>query len=104
MQISKQLMLSYQTVCEWIKRYQQDGDYSSKQGVGCGRAVRFMDKEKILEYLELNPDANGIEIRDSVAPELPMSTFYDTLARLKISYKKKSPNTKKEAKWLEKNL
>ena len=94
--ISKQFMLSYQTVCGWIKRYEQDGDYRSKQGVGCGRAVRFKEEEKILEYLELNPDVNAIEIRDAVAPELPMSTFYDTLARFKISYKKRAQVQKKK--------
>jgi transposase len=34
MEISKIFMISYQTVCDWIKRYKKDSDYASKQGVG----------------------------------------------------------------------
>jgi len=104
MEISKIFMMSYQTVCDWVKRYKKDGDYSSKQGVGCGRAVKFTDEGKVLEYLEANPDANAIEIRDAVVPALPMSTFYDTLNRFGITYKKKSLNTRSEAQWLGKSL
>ena len=36
----------------------------SKQGSGCGRAMRFNDKNAILKFIEENPDANGIDIRD----------------------------------------
>ena len=64
----------------------------------------MLDKNKILEYLKSNPDANGIEIRDVVAPDLPMSTFYDTLARFNITYKKKNQNINNEAMWIEKTL
>ena len=99
MAISKIFMISYQTVCDWVKRYKEEGDYSSKQGVGCGRAIRFTDKDKILEYLKSYPDASGIEVRDAIAPDLPMSTFYDTLARLNITYKKKNPSISNEARW-----
>lgn len=90
LEISKIFGICYATACDWINRYQTTGDYSSKQGIGCGKKQRFTDKQKILNYLKSNPDANGIEIRDSVAPELPMSTFYDTMSRLGITYKKKS--------------
>ncbi len=88
--ISRMFHIGYDTVCDWINRYEMSGDYSSKQGVGCGRKQRFDDKELILQFIENNPDANGIEIRDAVAPELPMSTFYDTLKRLNITYKKRA--------------
>ena len=91
-------------VGQYTWRITRGGDYSSKQGVGCGRAVRFTEKGKVLKYLESNPDSNGIEIRDALAAELPMSTFYDTLKRLGISYKKKSLNTKNEVWRLEKSL
>ena len=104
MEISKIFMISYQTVCDWVKRYKKDSDYSSKQGVGCGRAVKFTDEAKVLEYLEANPDANAIEIRDAIVPGLPMSTFYDTLDRFGISYKKKNLDTRSEAQWLGKSL
>ena len=99
MAISKLFGICYESIRDWVKRYKKDGDYSSKQGVGCRRAVRFTDKNKILEYLRSNPDASSIELRDAVAPDLPMSTFYDTLARLNITYKKKNPSISNEARW-----
>jgi transposase len=89
-EISKLFGICYESVRDWIKRYKKDGDYSSKQGVGCGRAVRFTDKNQILEYLKSYPDASGVEMRDAIVPNLPISTFYDTLARLKITYKKRA--------------
>ena len=89
-EISITFKVGYDTVLDWIKRYITTGDYSSKQGVGCGRAMRFNDRKAILTFIEENPDANGIEIRDNVASELPMSTFYDTLSRLQITYKKRA--------------
>ena len=78
------------TVYGWLHRFKTTGDYRSKQGVGCGPEFRFTDKESILAYIAQNPDADGIEIRDGVAPHLPMSTFYDTLARMEITYKKRA--------------
>ena len=104
MAISKMFNICYETIREWINRYKAHGDYSSKQGVGCGAAYKFTDKEGILKFIASHPDANGIEIRDAVAPHLPMSTFYDTLSRFGITYKKKNQNTKIGAKWLEKNI
>ena len=97
-EISEVFNICCETIRRWIRRYRATRDYSSKQGVGCGRAVRFTDKKSILEYLELNPDSTAIDVRNAVAPELPMSTFYDTLSRLDITYKKKNPNTKSAAK------
>ena len=88
--ISKLLKIGYQTICEWVRRYKKTGDYSSKQHLVEGRKAQFTDKEVIIDYINTNPDADGIEIRDAVAPELPMSTFYDTLRRLKITYKKRA--------------
>ncbi|HEX3766823.1 MAG TPA: IS630 transposase-related protein [Puia sp.] len=88
--ISKVFKICTDTVYDWLNRFKNTGDYSSKQGVGCGPVFRFTDKEAILEFIEKNPDADGIAIRDAVAPELPMSTFYDTLARMGITYKKRA--------------
>lgn len=82
------------TVYDWISRFKKIGNYSSQQGVGCGRQFRFTDKEAVLNFIKNNPDADGIAIRDAVAPTLPMSTFYDTLQRMEITFKKKSQNTK----------
>ena len=88
--ISKLLKIGYQTISEWIRRYEKAGDYSSKQHLVEGRKAQFTDKEIILDYINKNPDADAVSIRDAVAPELPMSTFYDTLRRLKITYKKRT--------------
>jgi transposase len=90
--------LSYQTVFDWIKRYNTDGDYSSKQHVQTGRKPRFTDKKGVLEFLATNPDSQGIDIRDNLAPQVPMSTFYDTLHRMNITYKKKRKNIKEGAR------
>jgi transposase len=82
------------TAQDWIKRFETTGDYSSKQGLLGQPSYKFNDKERILEFLRANPDADGISIRDAVATEVAMSTFYDTLKRMEITFKKKSRNTK----------
>ena len=82
--------LSRNTIATWIKRYQETGDYSSKQHCQTGRQIRFNDKAKVLAYLAEHPDAEGVEIRNCLAPDLPMSTFYDALSRMKITYKKRA--------------
>ena len=51
---------------------------------------KFDDKERILDFIRANPDADGIAIRDAVAPKLAMSTFYDTLKRMEITFKKRT--------------
>ena len=96
----KQLAIIYQvcskTAKNWIKKFEETGDYRSKQGFGCGRKPRFDDKNIVLRFLENNPDADGIEIRDNVASGIPISTFYDSLARMGELHIKKRQNTKKE--------
>jgi transposase len=89
-ELTKIFKLSYQTVFEWIKRYKESNDYSSKQHIQQGRKARFTDKKRVLEFLAQNPDSQGIDIRDMVAPDIPMSTFYDTLRRMGITYKKRA--------------
>lgn len=88
--ISDLLGIERHTVSSWISRYQENGDYSSRQHLQSGRKARFEDKEKIVEFLATKPDSQGIDIRDAVAPGLAMSTFYDTLHRMKITYKKRA--------------
>jgi transposase len=88
--LTKIFKLAYQTVFTWIKRYEESNDYSSKQHIQVGRNPRFTDKNKIVDFLINNPDSQGIDIRDALAPELPMSTFYDTLHRMGITYKKRA--------------
>jgi transposase len=82
------------TAKDWIKRFETSGDYSSKQGSVGGPSYKFNDKERIIEFIRANPDADGIAIRDAVDPDLAMSTFYDTLKRMEITFKKKSQGTR----------
>lgn len=84
------LDIHYETVKDWIRKYQKTGDYSSKQHLGKGVKCRFTDKEAVLRYLQANPNALAPEIRDNVAPDLPISTFRDSLSRMKITYKKRA--------------
>mgnify|MGYP006087239765 CR=1 FL=1 len=102
--ISRIFNVGYDAVSEWIERYKKTGDYSSKQGIGCGRVPGYNNKQAILAFLEKNPDANGIQIRDELIPQMHMNTFYDTLKRLKITFKKKSPNTSKGQNLKEKHI
>lgn len=82
--------ITRQTIGNWLKRYKETGDYSSRHHMQKGRAIKFNDRNKVLRYLETNCNANGITIRNNVAPELAMSTFYDSLARMQITYKKRT--------------
>jgi transposase len=88
--LAAQFGISEPTAREWVRRYKATGDYSSRQGVGCGRKRIFDDRDAVLDYLGSNPDANAIEIRDHVAPGLHMNTFYDSLTRMNITYKKRA--------------
>ena len=92
--ISRIFKVGYDAVCEWIDRYKKTGDYRSKEGVNDGRVLKYDDKQSILDLLEKSPDANGIQIRDELIPEMHINTFYDTLKRLKITYKKAKIQTK----------
>lgn len=103
-ELTKIFKLSYQTVFNWIKRYIESGDYGSKQHIQIGRKPKFIDRNSILEFLANNPDSQGIDIRDSVVPGIPMSTFYGTLSRMGITYKKKNQNIRGEVKKQEQNL
>lgn len=88
-EISKTLNIHYETIKNWVKRYIKTGDYSSKQHLNKGVERRFTDKEAVIKYLEKHPNAISSEIRDAVAPSLPISTFKDTLSWMGITYKKK---------------
>ena len=95
--LAAQFGISKPTAREWVRRYKTTGDYSSKQGVGCGRKRLFDDRDAVLNFLERNPDANAIEIRDHVAPGLHMNTFYDSLIRMNITYKERAQVQRKIA-------
>lgn len=89
-ELAESFSICRQTISTWVARYNLNGDYSSKQHIQTGRKPRFTDKEKLLEFLSNNPDSNGHDIRDRVMLGLPMTTVYDTLKRMKITYKKRA--------------
>lgn len=89
-ELCKVLNISYGTICNWIRRFIDTGSYESRQHLNPGLACRYTDKQKILDYLSKHEDADGIEIRNALCPELPMSTFYDTMSRMEITYKKRA--------------
>ena len=89
-ELAKLFSMCRQTISTWVARYKHNGDYSSKQHIQTGQKPRFTDKEKLLEFLSNNPDSDGHDIRDVVMLGLPMTTVYDTLKRMKITYKKRA--------------
>jgi len=88
-QIVEMLDIHYETVKDWIRKYQKTGDYSSKQHLNKGMERKFTDKKAVLTYLENNPNALALEMRDSLSPNLPLGTFRDALLWMKITYKKR---------------
>ena len=89
-EIAQVLKLARDTVSEWIRRYINTGDYSSKQHCQTGRIRKFDSKQKVLDYLAKNPDVTALEMRDDIAPGVPNTTFYDSLVRMGITYKKRT--------------
>jgi transposase len=45
------LSISYDTLNDWIRRYERTGDYSSRQHLNKGFARKFTDKEAVLTCL-----------------------------------------------------
>ena len=76
--------IDIRTVRSWIDLYETTGDYSSKQCKGCGRQASFTDKDSVERYLQENPDARGLDIREALAPDIPKNTFYDCLNRIRF--------------------
>ena len=103
-ELSNIFNIDIRTTRSWINLYATTGDYKSKQGVGCGRVATFTDKEAVESYLKEYPDAMALEIRESLAPEIPRSTFYDCLNRLGFSFKKRCPNISKGKNKIDKTL
>ena len=103
-ELSNFFNIDIRTARSWINLYETTGEYKSKQGLGCGRVASFTDKEAVEKYLKEYPDAMALEIRESLAPEIPRSTFYDCLNRLGFSFKKRRRNISKEKNKIGKTL
>ncbi|QYN72842.1 IS630 family transposase [Francisella tularensis subsp. holarctica] len=93
-ELSKFFNIDKRTVVSWIELYKRTGDYSSRQGIGCGRVASFTDKTLIEQYLIDHPDASTLDIKEALAPDIPRSTFYDCLNILGFKFKKKTPKYK----------
>ncbi|MDE4974105.1 IS630 family transposase, partial [Francisella tularensis subsp. holarctica] len=78
-ELSKFFNIDKRRVVSWIELYKRTGDYSSRQGVGCGRFASFNDKTLIEQYFIDNPDASTLYIKESLSPDIPRSTIYDCL-------------------------
>lgn len=94
--LAKLYKICDETIRNWIKLYNANGNCNSRQHLNKGPTYKFTNKQAILDFIAANPDADGIAIRDGVCPELAMSTFYDTLKRMEITFKKKSPGINKD--------
>ena len=79
-QLASMYQMSRQTIGEWVKRYKATGDYGSRQHLSKGRKIIFNDRKKVLEYLDKNPNSDGITIRD-----IPNSSQTIDFIRSKLS-------------------
>lgn len=89
LKISQMLEITYKTMWGWVKIYNETGNYEPNPPKRIGRLRAFDDKELVLEFLKHNPDASGKDMRDALAPHISDTAFYNTLARMKITYKKR---------------
>ena len=87
--LSDLLSVGYKTLRGWIALYETTGSCKFAQSNKVGRKRLYEDKDAILAYLTLNPDADGKELRNALAPHVAQSCFYKTLNRLGITYKKR---------------
>ncbi|MDE4951138.1 IS630 family transposase, partial [Francisella tularensis subsp. holarctica] len=60
-ELSKLFNIDKRTVVSWIELYKITGDYSSSQGVGCGRVASFTEKKLIEQYLIEHPDSSKLD-------------------------------------------
>lgn len=94
-ELSKLFSISYATIKRWFQRLEATGSYEEFKPTEPKRKILFDDKEAILLYLKEHPDADGIELRNNLAPHVSQSTFYNVLHRHKITYKKRGKVQKK---------
>jgi transposase len=87
--IAELLSMCYATVRSWITQYEETGSCNIPRPVREGRRRKFDDKNLVLSYINQHPDANGKEIRKALAPNVSITSFYDTLKRMDITYKKR---------------
>ena len=104
LEISKLVKIGYKTIKAWVRQYSDTGSCEIIQPKCIGRLRSFDNRELVLEYLKKNPDASGKEMQEALAPNISDTAFYNSLARMNITYKKKRSNTKNVASKKEQNL
>jgi len=87
-----------------VAQYNNTGSCEIIKPKRIGRLRAFDDKELVLAYLKKNPDASGKEMQEALAPNISDTAFYNSLARMNISYKKKRSNIKSVVSKKEQNL
>lgn len=103
-EISKLMKIGYKTIKCWVAQYNNTGSCEIIKPKRIGRLRAFDDKELVLAYLKKNPDASGKEMQEALAPNISDTAFYNSLARMNISYKKKRSNIKSVVSKKEQNL
>jgi transposase len=89
LEISKLLNIGYTTIKAWIKQYNTTGSCKIIKSDNLGRKRKFDNKEQVLSFLKNKPDASGKEMQAALAPNISDTAFYNSLARMGITYKKK---------------
>jgi transposase len=104
LEISKLVKIGYKTIKSWVAQYNKTGSCEIIKPKRIGRLRAFDNKDLVLEYLKKNPDASGKEMQEALAPNISDTAFYNSLARMNISYKKKRYNIKSVVNKEEPNL
>lgn len=87
-EIANMLSMCYATVCTWITQYEATGSCDIARPIREGRKRKFDNKSLVLAYINEHPNASGKRIRAALAPDVSTSSFYDSLKRMGIIYKK----------------
>lgn len=104
LEISELLKIGYKTIRSWVKQYKNTGVCEITKAKRVGRLRAFDNKEQVLEFLKKKPDTSGKEMHEALAPHISDTAFYNSLARMGITYKKKRLNTKNVVSKTEQNL
>ncbi len=72
------------TISQWVKKYEETGDLSNKE---VNRGFRKIDPEKLILFLEENPDAFLKEIAKEF--ECSIEAVRKVMKKLKITRKKR---------------
>ena len=87
-ELAKMLSLEYATIRRWCDRYDETGHCLIMKPIKEGRHSIFTNKQAVLDYLQNNPDADGIELGNQLAPHVSQRCFTIHLAEWESHIKK----------------